>query len=95
MIEQKLKIIRNYFKGKPINKAYLFGSHVRGDADDTSDIDILVELDHSKPIGLKFVRMQLELEKILKNKVDLLTVRSVSKHFKPYIENEKKLIYEK
>ena len=95
MIEQKLQIIRNYFKDKPINKAYLFGSHVRGDADDTSDIDILIELDHSQPIGLKFVRMQLELEKILKKKVDLLTERSVSKYIKPYIENEKKLIYEK
>lgn len=93
MVEQKLKIIREYFKDKPINKAYIFGSNVRGESDDTSDIDILIELDHSKPIGLKFVRMQLELEEILKKKVDLLTERSLSKYIKPYIENEKELIY--
>jgi len=95
MIERKLQIIRDYFKDKPINKAYLFGSQVTGDADDTSDIDILVELDHSQPIGLKFVKMQLELERILNKKVDLLTERSVSKYIRPYIENKKKLIYEK
>ncbi|MFO7891501.1 MAG: nucleotidyltransferase domain-containing protein [bacterium] len=95
MIEKKLQIIRDYFKNKPINKAYLFGSHVTDDADDTSDIDILIELDHSQPIGLQFVKMQLELEKILKKKVDLLTERSVSKYIRPYIENKKKLIYEK
>jgi predicted nucleotidyltransferase len=38
--------------------AYLFGSYSRGDADENSDIDILVELDYSKLIGLEFVQMQ-------------------------------------
>jgi predicted nucleotidyltransferase len=95
MLEQDLKIIRDYFKDKPVRKAYLFGSQVRMDADKNSDIDILVELDHTEPVGLKFVKMQLELEGILKTKVDLLTERAVSKHIIPYVENEKKLIYEK
>ena len=91
----KIQKIRNYFKDQPVKKAYLFGSHSRNMADDDSDVDILVELDHSKPIGLKFVRMQFELESILKTKVDLLSDKAISKYIRPYIDKDKELIYEK
>ena len=49
--KKKTKMIKSYLTDKPVKEAYLFGSYVRGDADATSDIDILVELDYSKPIG--------------------------------------------
>ena len=91
----KIQRIRNYFKDQPVKKAYLFGSHSRNMADDDSDVDILVELDHSKSIGLKFVRMQFELEDILKTKVDLLSDKAISKYIRTYIDNDKELIYEK
>ncbi|NCS88316.1 MAG: nucleotidyltransferase [Ignavibacteria bacterium CG2_30_36_16] len=87
--------IVNYFKNKPVKKAFLFGSVSRNENDDLSDVDILVELDYSQPIGLGFVRMKLELEDLLKRKVDLLTSNSVSKYIKPFIDSEKILIYEK
>ena len=57
----KLDAIRAYFKTKPVLKAYLFGSQARGSADDLSDIDILVDLDYSKKIGLEFIQMHLDL----------------------------------
>jgi uncharacterized protein len=50
-------------------RAYLFGSEARDETHDSSDIDILVELDYSNPIGLEFVILQLELESILHRKV--------------------------
>ena len=87
--------IVNYFKNKPVKKAFLFGSVSRNENDNLSDVDILVELDYSQPIGLGFVRMKLELEDLLKRKVDLLTSNSVSKYIKPFIDSEKILIYEK
>ena len=87
--------IVNYFKNKPVKKAFLFGSVSRNENDDLSDVDILVELDYSQPIGLGFVRMKLELEDLLKRKVDLLTSNSISKYIKPFIDSEKILIYEK
>jgi predicted nucleotidyltransferase len=87
--------IANCFKNKPVNKAFLFGSVSRNEEDDLSDVDILVELDYSQPIGLGFIRMKFELEDLLKRKVDLLTSNSVSKYIKPFIDSEKILIYEK
>ena len=93
--KNKINSIQDYFKNQPVLKAYLFGSYVRGQADQESDIDILVDLDYSQKIGLLFIQMQQELEQILKTKVDLVSSKGLSKHIKPIIDNEKQLIYAK
>ena len=94
--DDKIKIISQYFHDKPIQKAFLFGSQVKGEATPESDIDILVELDYPRLNGgFQFVKMQLDLQDLLKQKVDLLTDKAVSKYMRPYIEKEKQLIYEK
>ena len=95
MTTEYLNKVRDFFKGKPVLKAYLFGSFSREEADDNSDVDILVELDYSVPVGLEFVKMQLELQELLERKVDLLTVKSLSKYLTPIINEEKILIYER
>lgn len=88
-------IIRNYLAGKPVKRAYLFGSYARNTAvKGTSDIDILLELDYSKPIGMKFFSFQRELEELLHNKVDVVTSDGISKYVLPYIDKDKILIYE-
>lgn len=91
----KIESIKNYFKTRPVLKAYLFGSYVRGVADNKSDIDILVDLDYSQKIGLQFIQMKLDLEKILNNEVDLVSSNGMSKYIKPLVDVEKRLIYEK
>jgi predicted nucleotidyltransferase len=90
-----IQIVKDYFSGQPVIKAYLFGSYSRGEADVDSDVDILVDLDYSKHIGLGFVTMQTELQKKLKKKIDLISSGAISKYIKPFIENDKVLIYER
>ncbi len=92
---EKINRIRNYFRNRPVLKAYLFGSYVRGEADNLSDIDILIDLDYSKKIGLQLVQMKLDLEKLLHTHVDLVSSNGLSKYIKPLIEEEKELIYAK
>lgn len=87
--------VREYFSDKPVQKAYIFGSYARSETVGDSDIDILVELDYSHPIGLEFVKMQLDLQEIFNRKVDLVTEKSMSKYIKPNIDRDKILIYEK
>jgi len=89
----KLESIKKYFITKPVLKAYLFGSYVRGQADETSDIDILVDLDYSQTIGLLFVQMKIDLEKLLNAKVDRVSSNGLSKYIKPIIDDEKLMIY--
>lgn len=52
-------ILRQYVADKPVKRVYLFGSYARNTAvRGTNDIDILLELDYSKPIGMKFFSFQ-------------------------------------
>ncbi len=90
-----IQIVKDYFSEQPVIKAYLFGSFSRSEADDNSDVDILVDLDYSKHIGLGFVTMQSELQQKLHKKIDLISSKAVSKYIKPFIEKDKVLIYER
>ncbi|NDC30111.1 MAG: nucleotidyltransferase [Bacteroidetes bacterium] len=91
--KHKLELLKTYFKTRPVLKAYLFGSYVRNEEDSQSDIDILVDLDYSQKIGLGFVQMQLDLEKLLNIKVDLVSSNGLSKFIQPIVDREKQLIY--
>jgi len=91
----QLDQIKKYFKDKPVLRAYLFGSYSREQASSDSDIDILVELDYSQKIGLKFFQMQTELEKILNQKVDLISNEALSPLIRPQVIRDRKLVYEK
>jgi len=90
-----INIIRSFFSGLPVKKAYIFGSYSRNDADENSDIDILVELDHTKPIGLQFFTYSDELQNLLKKKVDVVSYEGLSKYVKPFVDQDKVLIYER
>jgi predicted nucleotidyltransferase len=68
----QINTIKEYFSKQPVLKAYLFGSYVRGEETENSDIDVLVELDYTQPIGLEFIQMQIDLQKLLSKKVDLV-----------------------
>jgi len=92
--EKDISVIRKYFTGKPVLKAYLFGSYSRNEADGNSDVDILVDLDYTQHIGFGFVQMKLDLEQRLKRKVDLISSRAVSRHLMPFINKDKHLIYD-
>ena len=89
----QIESIKSYFRTRPVLKAYLFGSYVRGEADEKSDIDILVDLDYTQSIGLQFIQMKLDLENLLNSKVDLVSSNGLSKYIKPVIDSEKQLIY--
>lgn len=66
-----------------VRRLALFGSVVRGEQSDASDIDVLVEFD--EPIGFfDFVRLEAALEDALHAKVDLVS----SKALKPVIRDE-------
>jgi uncharacterized protein len=92
--ENKIGIIREYFANQPILRAFLFGSFVRGEATENSDVDLLVELDYDQMKGgLHFIKMQLDLQHLLHQKVDLVSINGLSKYIQPYILEEKQEIY--
>ncbi len=93
--DNDVNVIKDYFRDKPVLRAFLFGSFSRNEASEESDVDILVELDYSKHIGLGFIDMKFDLEEKLHKKVDLVSSNAVSKHILPFVNRDKKLIYER
>ncbi|MFZ4412838.1 MAG: nucleotidyltransferase family protein [Bacteroidales bacterium] len=93
--QSKILQLQLYFETAPVLKAYLFGSYSRGEATVSSDIDILLDLDYSDHIGLRFIQMKLDLEALLSVQIDLVSSNGISEFIQPYIESEKELIYER
>lgn len=92
---EHIKKIKGFFSGLPVSKAYLIGSYARNEGDENSDIDILVELDHSHPIGMQFFTYGDQLQNLLKKKVDIVSNDGLSKYVKPIVDKDKVLIYER
>jgi len=79
---------------KPFNpvKIGVFGSVARGEATESSDIDILYSLQNT--VGLfKLIALQQDLESKLKTKVDLVSEKYVNPKLKSSIMNDLKIIY--
>ena len=89
------KTIADYFKTQPVLKAWIFGSFARGEETPLSDVDILVILDHSQPIGLKFFGMWDDLEKLLDRSVDFVEEGTLADFARESFERDKILIYER
>ena len=89
------QIIAEYFKTQPVLKAWLFGSFSRGEETPLSDVDILVVVDHSQPVGLKFFSMWNDLERLLDRKVDLVEEGELLPFAVDSSNQDRKLIYER
>jgi predicted nucleotidyltransferase len=87
--------IKKYLATKPVLRAWLFGSQADGTATDNSDVDILLEFDHTQPVGLQYVQIWMDLQEIIGKKVDLVTTGGISPHIKPFIDAQKILVYER
>ncbi|MFA4852687.1 MAG: nucleotidyltransferase family protein [Bacteroidales bacterium] len=86
ILKKQKKSLRKRFK---IKKIALFGSYTRGEQTESSDVDIMVEFD--APIGIEFIDLADELEKVLNTKVDLVSRNAMKPRLMKHIEKE--LIY--
>lgn len=68
-----------------VSRFGLFGSFVRNQQDDDSDVDMLVEFRPGQKSFDSFMRLSYLLEDIFGRKVDLVTPESLSPHIGPRI----------
>jgi len=89
-IKGVLSIHKNrLFNDYPIKSMAIFGSYSRKEQNDFSDLDILVEF--SDKIGVRFIDLADELEKIVGFKVDLVSKKGVKEKYLKSIDSD--LIY--
>ncbi len=68
-----------------VMKIGLFGSFVSNQANDNSDIDLLVDIVKEKKTFQNFMTLNYYLEDLFDRKVDLVTLQSLSPHIGPHI----------
>lgn len=98
------KIIELIADKYAISTVYLFGSYARGEATDSSDVDILIDREGSAVRGLfDLGALHSDLAEALLKPVDLVTTDSVAQPetqrrtpwFAKTLEQEKIIIYER
>jgi predicted nucleotidyltransferase len=86
-IQNQLRQVKTHlFTKYHVNTLGLFGSVVRNDFTPESDIDMVV--DFNRPIGIEFVDLANELEKLLKRKVDLVSKDGIKPKYFQEIQSE-------
>ena len=86
VLVQNKSELENRFK---VRRMAIFGSYARGDQRPDSDVDILVDIDPS--VGLEFVTLAEQIEKLLGLPVELVSRRAIKANKLKYIERD--LIY--
>ncbi len=93
--EEIKRVVSKYFANQPVLKAWLFGSFARDEQTPLSNVNILVALDRSQRIGLKYFGMWNDLEELLDRNVDLVEEGSLFPFAVESVNNDKILIYER
>ena len=77
-----------------IRKLAFFGSVLRDDFGPDSDIDVLVEFEPGRAVGLlRLAGMELELSELLGRKVDLRTAADLSRYFRQQVLDSAQVQY--
>jgi hypothetical protein len=79
--------ITKILKKNDVKRAALFGSFARGDARDTSDIDLVIEFRGKKSL-FDLVGLKIELEESIHRNVDIMTYKSLHPLLKSKILKE-------
>jgi predicted nucleotidyltransferase len=74
-----------------VRRASVFGSLARGEGDEESDVDLLVELEPGRSL-LDLAELKVELEEVLGRMVDVITYDSLHPLFRDRVLREQRRI---
>ena len=89
--------LREYLKGQPIVRAWLFGSCSRGEETEQSDLDLLVQYDDSSRLVNIFAIASIakDIEHLIGRRVDLIEDGDLLPFATASATHDKILIYER
>ena len=93
-VNTKQELIQKILSGQQQIRSYgvkqlgIFGSFVRNEAKENSDIDLLIEFYPEQKSFDNFMELAFYLQSLLGRKVEIVTPQSLSKYIGPYILKE-------
>ena len=90
-VEEIKKRITPILRKYEVKRASIFGSTIRREIKESSDVDILVEIDRDISL-LDFVALKLELEEVLGRRVDLVEYDTIKPRLRDRILKERVVV---
>ena len=88
------QVLADFCQKHYIRKLAFFGSVLRDDFAEDSDVDVLVEFDPERVPGfLKLARMERELSRLLGRKADMRTPGDLSRYFRDEVAHKAAVQY--
>jgi predicted nucleotidyltransferase len=87
------KALIDICRANDVARLEVFGSTARGEANDGSDVDLLVEFSKRKSL-LTLVSLERKMSAVLGRKVDLLTEAAISPYLREQINRDRRVVYE-
>jgi uncharacterized protein len=91
-LEKALAVLRanqGMLRARGVVHAAIFGSVARGDARPDSDVDVLIEVDSTKRIGLfGYAGLCEDVRGLFASRVDVVNARTIRPHFREAILGE-------
>jgi predicted nucleotidyltransferase len=88
--------IEEFCRRYGVRKLSFFGSVLRDDFGPGSDVDVLVEFEYGQKVGLlRIARMENELSRLFKRRVDLRTPGDLSRYFRQEVLDSAEIQYAK
>jgi len=87
LLQQKRRQILEIAEGHGARNVRLFGSVARGEATETSDLDLLIEMEPGRGL-LDIVAVKQDLEELLGCKVDVVTEAAISPYLRDKVLHE-------
>ena len=94
--ELKGKELETLCKKNKVKSLFVFGSVIREDFNENSDIDLVVDFDESDPFKYTdlYFNLKNKLENLFKRQVDLIEERAIkNRFFKKELDNTKIKLY--
>ena len=85
---EKILLSESKLKSYGVKQLGIFGSFVRDEAKEDSDIDLLIEFYPEQKTFDNYMDLVFYLESLLGRKIELVTPQSLSKYIGPYILKE-------
>jgi len=87
LLQQKRRQVLEIAEGHGARSVRLFGSVARGEASETSDLDLLIEMEPGRSL-LDIVAIKQDLEELLGCKVDVVTEAAISPYLRDKVLHE-------
>ena len=92
-ISQIKDTVAGYCKDKPVKGVFLFGSYARGDANESSDIDLGIVIERANLSLWQYAGLAMGLEELLKSRVDVVQIDLMHEWLRKNYEKEKIELY--